>query len=144
MQAEGQSLPEHLTYAEVMTRTGDASTRQAARPKNPLLAVDSVGRTNNLDLCDEAIRPKVSGVAVVDEDPITIRRETTAARIKKAREIRGLTQETLAGRVGTRRTYVIEWEGARHAPGARSLQKLSAVLGFPVYWFLIPPDEDDQ
>ena len=51
-----------------------------------------------------------------------------AARIKKVREQRGLTQETLAAKAGVSRGYLARVETARHEPTLTVLAKLAKAL----------------
>jgi transcriptional regulator with XRE-family HTH domain len=54
--------------------------------------------------------------------------DKVAARIKKVRERRGLTQEALAAKAGVSRGYLARVETARHEPTLTVLAKLAKAL----------------
>lgn len=58
------------------------------------------------------------------------------ARIREARRALGLSQRTFASRLGTTRRRVIAWEGDANAPSALYLQRIAAVTGRSVDFFL--------
>jgi transcriptional regulator with XRE-family HTH domain len=53
---------------------------------------------------------------------------TIGDNIKKYRELRNLTVEQLAGKLGKKKTSVYEWEAGTYKPGQDSLTKLAAAL----------------
>jgi transcriptional regulator with XRE-family HTH domain len=61
-----------------------------------------------------------------------ILRERVAARVKRLREQRGMTQERLAEKAGISRTYLARLETARHDPTLSMLEKLAKALRVPL------------
>jgi transcriptional regulator with XRE-family HTH domain len=59
-------------------------------------------------------------------------RERVAAKVKRLREQRGMTQEQLAEKAGISRTYLARLETARHDPTLSMLEKLAKALGVKV------------
>lgn len=61
---------------------------------------------------------------------------TFGDRLTLAREARGMTQEELAQRLGTRVQTLRNWEDDRSEPRANRLQMLAGVLGVSIVWLL--------
>jgi putative transcriptional regulator len=55
-----------------------------------------------------------------------------AMRLREAREARGMTQETLAKKVGVSRAYLSRLEMGRHDPPLSRVRKLAKALGVKV------------
>lgn len=63
-----------------------------------------------------------------------------ASRIKLARELNSMTQETLGDAVGVTGLTVYRWETDKAYPRIQQLEKASEVLNKPLYWFFLPND----
>lgn len=70
--------------------------------------------------------------------------EITTYRIKLVLEKTGLKQAELARRIGVAQQSVQKWVHGITSPSMANLDKLSEVTGFPPYWFMLPPSEDEQ
>lgn len=70
--------------------------------------------------------------------------EITTYRIKMVLEKTGLKQAELARRIGVAQQSVQKWVHGITSPSTANLDKLSEVTGFPPYWFMLPPSEEDQ
>ena len=55
-----------------------------------------------------------------------------AMRLKKLREARAMTQETLATKIGVSRAYLSRLEMGRHDPSLSLLRRLAKALKVPV------------
>lgn len=65
-------------------------------------------------------------------------------RIAKLLKETGWSQAELARRIGVSQQTVQQWVSGKSTPKPASLDKLTEVTGHPPYWFLLPPDENDQ
>lgn len=65
-------------------------------------------------------------------------------RIRWARKQRGLSQERLAGAIGTTRQVVIRWEAGKHLPNASSRARLGEVLGHEAGFFSENGSDDED
>jgi Zn-dependent peptidase ImmA (M78 family)/DNA-binding XRE family transcriptional regulator len=63
-------------------------------------------------------------------------------RIKQARELKGLTQFTLAEHLGVTQSFVAQVEGGRSNPPEEFMNKLVFELGFPLRFFEQPTNDD--
>lgn len=72
---------------------------------------------------------------VPGETPKQRRKRIVAANLRHFRQLRGLSQEELAKRVGVERPTVVKWEGARWEPGPESIEKLANALGVQEHEF---------
>lgn len=63
-----------------------------------------------------------------------LRRMTVGARIKQAREAKGLTQEALADAVGVSRPAVTQWEDGTSTPRNKKLPSIAAALDVDPLW----------
>ncbi|HAP0139825.1 TPA: helix-turn-helix domain-containing protein [Escherichia coli] len=70
--------------------------------------------------------------------------EITTYRIKLVLEKTGLKQAELARRIGVAQQSVQKWVHGITSPSTTNLDKLSEVTGFPPYWFMLPPSEEEQ
>ncbi|WP_105456412.1 helix-turn-helix domain-containing protein [Escherichia coli] len=70
--------------------------------------------------------------------------EITTYRIKLVLEKTGLKQAELARRIGVAQQSVQKWVHGITSPSTANLDKLSEVTGFPPYWFMLPPSEEEQ
>ena len=70
--------------------------------------------------------------------------EITTYRIKLVLEKTGLKQAELARRIGVAQQSVLKWVHGITSPSTANLDKLSEVTGFPPYWFMLPPSEEEQ
>jgi transcriptional regulator with XRE-family HTH domain len=62
--------------------------------------------------------------------------ESQGARIRTARQARGMTQEALAHAVGVTRSAVAQWETGRAGQVGANLARLGAVLGVSASWLM--------
>ena len=58
------------------------------------------------------------------------------ARIKQARETRGMTRLELAGHLGLTRSSIGLWECGSNMPTLENLSRIAAALSMPVEWFV--------
>jgi len=58
--------------------------------------------------------------------------ERFAVRLRQIRESRGMTQETLAKKIGVTRAYLSRLEMGRHDPPLSRVEKLAKALGVKV------------
>jgi len=58
------------------------------------------------------------------------------ARIKQARETRGMTRLELAGHLGLTRSSVGLWENGANQPTLENLSRVADALSVPVEWFV--------
>ena len=70
--------------------------------------------------------------------------EITTYRIKLVLEKTGLKQAELARRIGVAQQSVQKWVHGITSPSTANLDKLSEVTGYPPYWFMLPPNEEEQ
>lgn len=63
------------------------------------------------------------------------------ARIREARNARGMTQDDLAAAVGVSDKAISSWETARSLPAAYYLRDICAALGVSADWVLFGEDE---
>jgi transcriptional regulator with XRE-family HTH domain len=61
------------------------------------------------------------------------------SNLKELREMRGLSQEKLAERVGVSLTFIAHIEGGRKSPSFETMELLGQALGVHPYRLLIPP-----
>ncbi len=61
---------------------------------------------------------------------------TFGDRLAGAREAAGLTQESLADKIGVKPGVIIGWENDLKEPRANRLQMLSGILGVSLSWLL--------
>ena len=73
---------------------------------------------------------------------------TFGDRLAGAREAIGLTQETLAGKIGVKPSVIVGWENDIKEPRANRLQMLSGILSVSLSWLLTGqgegPDAPDE
>lgn len=70
--------------------------------------------------------------------------EVTAYRIKRLLNETGWGQAELGRRVGVSQQTVQRWASGKVSPSPDNLDKLSEITGYPVYWFMLPPEGGDQ
>ncbi|EAW1193057.1 helix-turn-helix domain-containing protein [Salmonella enterica] len=70
--------------------------------------------------------------------------EVTAYRIKRLLEEAGWSQAELGRRVGVSQQTVQRWANGKVSPNPENFDQLSKITGHPVFWFMLPPDEEDQ
>jgi transcriptional regulator with XRE-family HTH domain len=78
---------------------------------------------------------------VPDETPKDRRKRVVAFNLRRLRLMRGLSQETLARRVGVDRTHFVKWEGARWEPQAKYIEQLAEHLDVSQHEFYLEPDK---
>ena len=61
------------------------------------------------------------------------------ANLKQLRELKGLSQEKLAEKVGVSMTFVAHIETGRKSPSFETLELLGEALGVHPYRLLVPP-----
>lgn len=57
-------------------------------------------------------------------------------RLKKAREVSGMSRKAMANRVGVKLSTVEKWENGKMNPRANRLQLLASLLNVPLMWLL--------
>ncbi|MFU2318966.1 helix-turn-helix domain-containing protein [Rahnella sp. PCH160] len=70
--------------------------------------------------------------------------EVTAYRIKKLLGDTGWGQAELGRRLGVSQQTVQRWASGKVSPNPDNLDKLSEITGHPIYWFMLPPEDNDQ
>ncbi|MEH4987362.1 helix-turn-helix domain-containing protein [Enterobacter asburiae] len=70
--------------------------------------------------------------------------EVTAYRTKRLLQETGWSQKELGQKIGVSQQTVQRWASGLVSPNPDNLDKLSEVTGYPPYWFMLPPDENDQ
>ena len=61
-------------------------------------------------------------------------------RLKRAREMVGLSRAEATTLLGIHPQYMADIEGGRRTPSMSMLRKVSLAYGMPVWWFLLPRD----
>ena len=69
---------------------------------------------------------------------------TFGDRLAGAREAAGLTQKSLAGRLGVKPSVISGWENDTKEPRANRLQMLSGLLGVSLSWLLTGEGEGPE
>ncbi|WP_394178125.1 multiprotein-bridging factor 1 family protein [Yoonia maritima] len=69
---------------------------------------------------------------------------TFGDRLAGAREASGLTQKTLASRLGVKPSVIEGWENDTKEPRANRLQMLSGILGVSLSWLLTGEGEGPE
>lgn len=64
------------------------------------------------------------------------------ARLREAREARGISGATLADLLGSSRQIVSQYESGEKSPSPEALRRISAVLNLPMQFFLRPAIDD--
>ena len=57
-------------------------------------------------------------------------------RLKNAREASGMSQKTIANRIGVKPATVEKWENGKMDPRANRLQMLASLLNVPLLWLI--------
>ena len=57
-------------------------------------------------------------------------------RLKNAREASGMSQKTMANRIGVKPATVEKWESGNMDPRANRLQMLASLLNVPLLWLI--------
>ncbi|WP_145517370.1 helix-turn-helix domain-containing protein [Yersinia mollaretii] len=70
--------------------------------------------------------------------------EISRFRIAKLLQEKGWGQSDLAHRIGVKAQTVQQWVSGKSTPKPANLDKLSEVTGFPVHWFLMDKDADEN
>lgn len=70
--------------------------------------------------------------------------EVTAYRIKRLLSEKGWGQAELGRKLGVSQQTVQRWAAGKVSPNPENLDMLSEITGYPVYWFMLPPDDVDQ
>lgn len=65
-------------------------------------------------------------------------------RIKKVLTDEGWSQSELARRIGISQQTVQKWVSGITSPTTSNMDKLSEITGYPIYWFMLPPEGGDQ
>ncbi|EAW9078560.1 helix-turn-helix domain-containing protein [Salmonella enterica] len=65
-------------------------------------------------------------------------------RIKKVLTDEGWSQSELARRIGISQQTVQKWVSGITSPTTSNMDKLSEITGYPIYWFMLPPEGDNQ
>jgi transcriptional regulator with XRE-family HTH domain len=61
-------------------------------------------------------------------------------RLKRAREMVGLSRAEATTLLGIHPQYMADIEGGRRTPSMSMLRKVSLAYGMPMWWFLLPRD----
>jgi len=61
-------------------------------------------------------------------------------RLKRAREMMGLSRAEATTLLGIHPQYMADIEGGRRTPSMSMLRRVSLAYGMPVWWFLLPKD----
>jgi transcriptional regulator with XRE-family HTH domain len=61
-------------------------------------------------------------------------------RLKRAREMVGLSRAEATTLLGIHPQYMADIEGGRRTPSMSMLRRVSLAYGMPVWWFLLPRD----
>ncbi|WP_145561120.1 helix-turn-helix domain-containing protein [Yersinia mollaretii] len=70
--------------------------------------------------------------------------EISRFRIAKLLQDKGWGQSDLAQKIGVKAQTVQQWVSGKSTPKPANLDKLSEVTGFPVYWFLMDKDVNED
>lgn len=70
--------------------------------------------------------------------------EITMFRIKRLLQETGWSQAELGRKLGISQQSIQRWVHGDTSPTAANLDKLSEITGHPVYWFMLPPEDNDQ
>ena len=70
--------------------------------------------------------------------------EITAYRIKKLLSETGWSQAELGKLVGVSQQTVQRWSAGLVSPNPDNLDRLSQITARPIFWFMLPPSEDEQ
>ena len=57
-------------------------------------------------------------------------------RLRNAREASGMSQKTMANRIGVKSVTVEKWESGKLDPRANRLQMLASLLNVPLLWLI--------
>jgi transcriptional regulator with XRE-family HTH domain len=57
-------------------------------------------------------------------------------RLRNAREASGMSQKTMANRIGVKSVTVEKWESGKLDPRANRLQMLASLLNVPLLWLM--------
>lgn len=92
--------------------------------------------------CEDDIQPLIAD----NEQPATtsLTLSVSSYRIKRLLSETGWSQAELGRKIGVSQQAVQRWMAGKVSPNPENLDKLSEVTGHPPYWFMLPPDEDDQ
>lgn len=61
-------------------------------------------------------------------------------RLKRAREMVGLSRAEATTLLGIHPQYMADIEGGRRTPSMSMLRRVSLAYGMPMWWFLLPKD----
>lgn len=70
--------------------------------------------------------------------------EISMYRIGKLLHDIGWSQNELARRIGVSQQTIQQWVSGKASPKPVNLDKLSEITGYPIHWFLLPPENDDE
>ncbi|EOI6872143.1 helix-turn-helix domain-containing protein [Yersinia enterocolitica] len=70
--------------------------------------------------------------------------EISQFRIAKLLQEKGWGQSDLAQKIGVSAQTVQQWVSGKSTPKPANLDKLSEITGFPVHWFLMDKDADEN
>ncbi|ELH8381023.1 helix-turn-helix domain-containing protein [Salmonella enterica subsp. enterica] len=70
--------------------------------------------------------------------------DITAYRLKKLLSETGWSQAALGRMIGVSQQTVQRWASGQVSPTPDNFDKLSEITGYPVFWFMLPPEEVDQ
>lgn len=65
-------------------------------------------------------------------------------KLRRARNLTGLSQENFAPDIGTTRRHLIRLEGGEHRPSGALLSRIAERTGEPVESFGYPSDDDEE
>jgi transcriptional regulator with XRE-family HTH domain len=80
--------------------------------------------------------PVFSAMQALAVDDATHRyRRRVGQNIARMREMLGISQRELAGRMSVDRRQIVRWEAGEWAPSAKSFERLEQATGYPREWF---------
>ncbi len=111
------------TQTELLASAVEALTRRMERLEGELMLLRTERTAQRLDSGAEEPIPSAVARRVFVEDAVPIR---------AFREWRGLTQEELARRIGSSKSYLSQLETRRRTPGVKTLRRIAGALDVPV------------
>lgn len=70
--------------------------------------------------------------------------DITTYRVNRLLKEKSWTQSDLANRLGVTQQTVQKWVKGKTSPSMENIDKLTDITGLPPFWFMLPPDEQDQ
>lgn len=70
--------------------------------------------------------------------------DITTYRINRLLKEKNWTQNDLANRLGVTQQTIQKWVKGKSSPSMENIDKLTDITGHPPYWFMLPPEDEDQ